>query len=805
MRSSIANRLRSSSLSAVPPPQSSADYSTPLARVAASILYRSPILSKDNRPIYILNAAALPDTREADFDSLLPYVLARLPGEEELLKGSEYEVIFFAGGGSDGATSAKKNRPGWGWFIQAYHVLSRAMRKRLQKLYIVHERSWVRILVEMFSTIVSPKFRRKIVHVSTLSNLALHIAIENLLIPPSAYLHDRRLSNEIYAPYASGRRAFAVRQPLPRNSDGTTRLPRILRETTNFVLMEQNIVTEGLFRVPPHSKLKEVLKEAYDRGQKFIIWKDNDTVLPVPEYDNAEGIEEVIGEIDQRDAYGAIMAAGMIKSWYADLRQPIFPQSTYKDVKRLFGDPDDLPSLERLAELISPTSEWSILPLISREIMTRHLLPLLDAIAARQEQNKMSPENLAVCFAPALLCGPDQLEDAKISSIVRRILMVATELWSNELGKACGIDPAAFGADLCLPKDRIDWDDPLESRAYSQPADEVDEFQVTGIILQDNEAPDEQPPPLPPRSSKPQPRDTSEYSPDDSATKRKPAPPLVVPPRYSTIVADGFNDVAESPVSYAAVTDGFAPPRPSPWETPDEKKSGTNSAGDPPTPTIILPKRKALTAEQIGNAESAAAQSQSRTLSDSKMALPGLANMSIADAIKRKPVQTSQEIPEKTNVSGKESGISPLAPEPQLTEGSAPASWARRNSLEPQAAVNGIRRPSWPASANRTPTINSLARPVYPSMTTPAAPPPAKPSTLALPKPRRRAPSPGLLQRMPSFEPPSSSQTSSEKGLPPKLPPRKMNLRKESVDDLRRLYEERAGAAKSLVEAGLQK
>jgi Divergent CRAL/TRIO domain len=42
--------------------------------------------------------------------------------------------------------------------------LTRAMRKRLQKLYIVHERAWVRFLVEMFSTIVSPKFRKKIIH-----------------------------------------------------------------------------------------------------------------------------------------------------------------------------------------------------------------------------------------------------------------------------------------------------------------------------------------------------------------------------------------------------------------------------------------------------------------------------------------------------------------------------------------------------------------------------------------------------------------------------------------------------------------
>lgn len=165
MRSHFTNRLRSSSLSAVPTPPTSVDYDVSLAKVAASILYRTPLPSEAGLPIYILNAAALPDAHEVDFDALLPYVLARLPGEDELLSGTEYEVIFFAGGGSaEGPSAPKKRRPGWGWFIQAYHVLSRAMRKRLQKLYIVHERSWVRILVEMFSTIVSPKFRRKIVH-----------------------------------------------------------------------------------------------------------------------------------------------------------------------------------------------------------------------------------------------------------------------------------------------------------------------------------------------------------------------------------------------------------------------------------------------------------------------------------------------------------------------------------------------------------------------------------------------------------------------------------------------------------------
>jgi Rho GTPase-activating protein 1 len=174
MRSHFRQRVRGSSISAVAPPPTSPDYNPAMAKAATSILYRSPLASQSGLPIYILNAAALPDTHDVDYDTLLPYVLACLPGEEELVSGAEYEVIFFAGGATEGATSTRKNHPGLGWFLQAYHVLSRAMRKRIQKLYIVHQRTWVRMLVEMFSTVASPKFRRKIVHGENVLWLNLH-------------------------------------------------------------------------------------------------------------------------------------------------------------------------------------------------------------------------------------------------------------------------------------------------------------------------------------------------------------------------------------------------------------------------------------------------------------------------------------------------------------------------------------------------------------------------------------------------------------------------------------------------------
>ena len=167
MRSQLALRLRSASLplSTLPPVPTSLDYSTSLANLAALVLYRSPLPSQNDLPVFVLNAAALPDAKTIDYDALLPYVLSRLPDDEELIDGQEYELVFFAGGsGGDGACATRKGRPGLGWFLQAYHVLSRAMRKRLKKMYIVHEKSWIRILAEMFSTAVSPKFSKKVVH-----------------------------------------------------------------------------------------------------------------------------------------------------------------------------------------------------------------------------------------------------------------------------------------------------------------------------------------------------------------------------------------------------------------------------------------------------------------------------------------------------------------------------------------------------------------------------------------------------------------------------------------------------------------
>jgi len=78
-----------------------------------------------------------------DYNKLLPYVLSELPGDEELMDGMGYSVVFFAGGGgekpggethgplspgahgAEGTTvSGKWNRPAWSWSLQAYNLVS---------------------------------------------------------------------------------------------------------------------------------------------------------------------------------------------------------------------------------------------------------------------------------------------------------------------------------------------------------------------------------------------------------------------------------------------------------------------------------------------------------------------------------------------------------------------------------------------------------------------------------------------------------------------------------------------------------
>ena len=423
-----------------------------------------------------------------------------------------------------------------------------------------------------------------------MSQLALQIPIEDLLIPPSAYLVDRRLSSEIYAPYSSGKRAFAVKVPLPTSTTGDLRLPRMLREATSFLITDPVIKAPGIFRVNARAIEIEILKEAYDRGQKFIVW--NERYIYQASTHWREGLGDVwVDDIEQTEGFGVHTAAGLIKQWYRDLRDPLLPQSSYAALEKYYGHPDLSFETTELKKMLSQEAGWSIFPRLSRRIMTMHLLPLLSKIAEFQDWNQMTPYNLAVCIAPLMLCGTDPLEDLKVSNIMRKLLEIMIVHWKEDLALPFGNGSLEFEESLRLPEAVEDHEDPLQE---AQATRSTEDAQSTGIVLLDGDDSEEEiddRPPLPPRRQ----QTSRDHSPTEGANnlRRKPAPPVQTPPRYSMIVGN----------RYTAPPDGFTNSVPIGDEQGDQDDSITLPAYNPLSPPATPSRPSSITRKPLPKTE----------------------------------------------------------------------------------------------------------------------------------------------------------------------------------------------------------
>ncbi|KAL8776560.1 MAG: hypothetical protein Q9213_008226 [Squamulea squamosa] len=344
--------------------------------------------------------------------------------------------------------------------------------------------------------------------------------------------------------------------------------------------MDGCVKTEGIFRVNAKAVMVEVLQELYESGQQFIVWQERDTVLCFPCWRDGTG-DVGMDELKEKDGFDVLAAAGLIKLWYTKLREPIFPQSCYQALEKFYGDADLQLEPQQLTDMLRLDAEWTILSTTARRILRMHLLPLLARVTQFEEWNHMTAYGLAVCFAPALLRGPDIEEDLRMMGIVRRLLEAMIRDWKDHLAPVFGTDYENFEAELRLPEVIADREDPLEEGdGGSYTSSEAQ--QMTGITLVDNDGSasdtqhedddgeeeddddDEQPPPLPQRHPPPlpprprtfvgntderpslPPRNRSSTIADipitsptnglDNSVKRKPAPTVQPLPRYSMVV-----------------------------------------------------------------------------------------------------------------------------------------------------------------------------------------------------------------------------------------------------------------------------
>ncbi|KAK7205176.1 Rho GTPase activation protein, partial [Myxozyma melibiosi] len=310
-----------------------------LRTIVDRILYPTSVEDPVTRtPLFILNSTALPSPRDVSYNLLLPHLL-------EVVARVDYSIVFFAGGA--------RHRPSWAWMIHTYSALDRDLRKRLKRLYIVHENWWVRTIMEMVAGAVSGKFRKKAVHVPNLSALGEHLDIRYLSIPLAVYMHDRKLEPSISfdSPHSA---LFA--HDLPSGDV----VPLFWKECIAHLSVE-GLYTEGIFRVPPRTEELDILREAFDRCQQVNLHE-----------------------------YSPHAVASVLKLFLRQLPTPPLPLEIREQL------PDFQPSRENTIQAAA------MLPLQTVALFSL-FIPLLRDIALHERSTRMSVLNLARTITPSLI------------------------------------------------------------------------------------------------------------------------------------------------------------------------------------------------------------------------------------------------------------------------------------------------------------------------------------------------------------------------------------------------------------------
>ncbi|KDQ62796.1 hypothetical protein JAAARDRAFT_171394 [Jaapia argillacea MUCL 33604] len=328
----------------------------------------------ETRPMVVLNASALPDPREVSYDILLSRILSYL----DLYVESDYTVVFFAAGG--------RNTPGWNWVWKAYRSLSRKFRKHLKRLFIVHSTFFSKMLFSLAGAVISPKFFQKISYINTLTELAQHIPLTQIDIPPAVYQENLKHERDIKLPIQTRANLFGVPLEELMGYDGEKGgIPRVVRDCIQF-LRDRGLEDEGLFRRSPNSALLRQVKDAYDRGNVVSLETFNDPHL----------------------------AAVLLKKYLRDLPDPIFPESIYPLIRRCPQpsiDPSDMSSVLYIREILLPELPHCVYILLSS------ILNLLHEVSLRSASNRMDAHNLAVVICPNLVKGTNPVRDVMMCGV----------------------------------------------------------------------------------------------------------------------------------------------------------------------------------------------------------------------------------------------------------------------------------------------------------------------------------------------------------------------------------------------------
>jgi len=156
-----------------------------------------------------------------------------------------------------------------------------------------------------------------------------------------------------------------------------TETPLVVCDCIAFI-RAKGMYTEGIFRIPGQQDLVDALKHKYSEEKEEDVLNS----LPCEVHD----------------------VATLLKSFFRWLPEPIIPKENYEPIlgacRTAHGSSADLENavFSALSKVQSPNRECFSL-----------IVSFLREVAQFEKYNKMSPVNLATCFAPSILVAPDDV------------------------------------------------------------------------------------------------------------------------------------------------------------------------------------------------------------------------------------------------------------------------------------------------------------------------------------------------------------------------------------------------------------
>ncbi|XP_051962125.1 rho GTPase-activating protein 4-like [Xyrauchen texanus] len=176
-------------------------------------------------------------------------------------------------------------------------------------------------------------------------------------------------------------------------------IPVVVESCIRFINLN-GLHHEGLFRVPGSQMVVNQLKDEFEKGDD-------------PLADGGCDMDSV---------------AGVLKLYFRVLEKPLFPEDNYDQLMEC-GQTDD--ESKKVALLKSIISSFPA-PLI---IVMRYLFAFLHHISQYSDENMMQPYNLAVCFGPSLVRGPDNGDAAalqQINALVKSIIIQHESIFPSQ-------------------------------------------------------------------------------------------------------------------------------------------------------------------------------------------------------------------------------------------------------------------------------------------------------------------------------------------------------------------------------------